>query len=67
MPSQSPIEVEDSGSNTESGDAVSLNDQLDGPKDDEATGLGHQQKGTWLQLPYYALLCLIELIRHNKA
>src|SRR6266853_1183439 len=27
----------------------------------------HQQKGTWLQLSYYALLCLIELIRHNKA
>jgi hypothetical protein len=27
----------------------------------------HQQKGTWLQLPYYALLCLIELIRQNKA
>jgi hypothetical protein len=27
----------------------------------------HQQKGTWLQLPYHALLCLIELIRHNKA
>src|SRR6266851_9396656 len=30
-------------------------------------GALHQQKGTWLQLPYYALLCLIELIRHNKA
>jgi hypothetical protein len=29
--------------------------------------VAHQQKGTWLQLPYYALLCLIELIRHNKA
>ena len=27
----------------------------------------HQQKGTWLQLPYYALLCLISSIRHNKA
>ena len=30
-------------------------------------GASHQQKGTWLQLPYHALLCLIELIRHNKA
>ena len=29
--------------------------------------LFHQQKGTWLQLPYYALLCLISSIRHNKA
>ena len=38
MPSQSPVEVEDSGSDTKSGDTVSLNDQLDGPKDDEATG-----------------------------
>src|SRR6266851_2183061 len=27
----------------------------------------HQQKGTWLQLPCYALLCLISSIRHNKA
>jgi hypothetical protein len=27
----------------------------------------HQQKGTWLRLPYYALLCFIKLIRHNKA
>jgi hypothetical protein len=37
--------------------------------DNKCTSLhmGHQQKGTWLQLPYYALLCLIELIRHNKA
>ena len=34
----SPVEVEDSGSDAESGDAVSLNDQLDGPKDDEVTG-----------------------------
>jgi hypothetical protein len=32
------VEVEDSGSDAKSGDAVSLNDQLDGPKDDEATG-----------------------------
>jgi hypothetical protein len=38
VPSQSPVEVEDSGSDTKSGDTVSLNDQLDGPKDDEATG-----------------------------
>jgi hypothetical protein len=38
VPSQSPVEVEDSGSDAESGAAVSLNDQLDGPKDDEATG-----------------------------
>jgi len=38
VPSQSPVEVEDSGSDAESGDAVSLNDQLNSPKDDEVTG-----------------------------
>jgi len=27
----------------------------------------HQQKKTCLQLPYNALLCLIEPVRHNKA
>jgi len=36
--SQSPVEVEDSGSDAKSGDTVSLNDQLDSPKDDEVTG-----------------------------
>jgi len=39
-------------------------------KHNATKGLGqtpHQQKGTWLQLPYYVLLRLIELIRHSKA
>jgi hypothetical protein len=35
----SPVEVEDSGSDTEGGDdAASLSDQLDSPQDDEANG-----------------------------
>ena len=33
----------------------------------ESKMVTHQQKGTWLQLPYYALLCLISSIRHDKA
>jgi hypothetical protein len=33
----------------------------------ESKTVTHQQKGTWLQLPYYALLCLISSIRHDKA
>ncbi len=50
VPSQSPVEVEDSGSDAESGDAVSLNDQLDGPKDDEATGSERKEENVDLLL-----------------
>jgi len=31
------------------------------------TSSKHQQKKTCLQLPYNALLCLTEPVRHNKA
>jgi hypothetical protein len=41
----SPVEVEDSGSDTEGGDnAVSLSDQLNSPQDDEANGSEEEEE-----------------------